>query len=108
MTSTDRFNAARAADLAVLRDYALPYNQAAIDQTAAETADNLAARHAQLTATVGRDAADLLRAEAVLTNLRATTLAIAHGHAACRRKNCKVCDQIRIALVELIAYRSIT
>lgn len=108
MTRPDDFTAARESDLAVMRDYALPYGTDTINQAAAETADNLSGRHAQHTTTLGRDAADLMLAQAVLRNLRATTLAIAHGHAACRRKNCKVCDQIRIALVELIAYRSLT
>ena len=84
---TSNFTAARESDLAVMRDYALPYGTDAINQAAAEAADNLSTRHAQNTTTCGRDAADLLLAQAVLTNLRATTLAIAHGHSGCRRKN---------------------
>lgn len=87
-----------------LHEAALPYGVDLVDAAAAEAAKNLGAAYTQDLAEIGTIAdADRLRIDRVMANLVHATLTIADAHASCRRKNCRVCDGIRIMLVEHIA-----
>lgn len=90
-----------------LHEAALPYGADLVAGAAADAARNLSASYTQDLAEVGTVSfAEQARVDRVMRNLEHAAVAIADAHAGCRRKRCRVCDNIRVTLVELIAFRT--
>lgn len=94
-------------DVDRLLDAAVPYGADLVRGAAEQAADSLAAKFTEdITAIGGAATAERRLTGRVMSNMQHAVLAIADAHAGCRALRCRVCDNIRVALVELVAYRT--
>lgn len=94
-------------DVELLLAAAVPYGTDLVRGAGEQAATNLSANFAQDIVEIGGTVtAERRLTSRVMNNMQRATLSIADAHSGCRAKRCRVCDGIRVALVELVAYRT--